>query len=168
MEDFDICDDDFRSFLARSSPPLQALDIMGPHLWPADTRGQVMKDWAYFRLVLSLTDLILSFQKGSISELPFLHMITGQDLLPNLRNLTITGRVPEQGSERAAMYENLMQMLSARRTSNNHHTQLQSFNLFSDVNDVRDKLNDGVVMQLRQLAEDGLRIRVGDKNTNLI
>ncbi|KAJ7858992.1 hypothetical protein B0H13DRAFT_2672430 [Mycena leptocephala] len=99
----DIPFTEFISFLTRSSPPLQSLQISTSD--PMDR---------CFRLVPTLTELHLGFQSWNLEdEEAGLSCLTA-DCLPNLRSLTIVGRFVRDQSE----YKNLIvRVLAARRAS---------------------------------------------------
>ncbi|KAJ7490686.1 hypothetical protein FB451DRAFT_624192 [Mycena latifolia] len=153
MSDFDIPFYVASSF-TRSSPPLHSLCMYTS-----------IEDWEndlvanFFRLVPSLIDLKLRAEES----LDFLAVLaTTHDFLPNLRNLTVLTRwLP---SDRAG-YDNLISMLSARRT------QFQSFRLCGFIGidaEEENPLDADIIVALRQFVADGMHIHIGTETTNLI
>ncbi|KAF7377799.1 F-box domain-containing protein [Mycena sanguinolenta] len=145
VSDLDIMDDDFASFLTRSSPPLRSLHLGG--LGDDDLVES-------FRLVPTVTDLSLKFTDTEID--PFLVLqdsvfASDENLLPNLRNLRI------RTSFRLHIdHELVISALAARRAS--PHAQLESFMFLS----LHPKPRPDITVALRQLAEEsGIHIHIG-------
>ncbi|KAJ7627832.1 hypothetical protein DFH06DRAFT_1227280 [Mycena polygramma] len=161
ITDFDIDNEDFIAFLARSAPPLESLSMISP-----TDPGSLPTFLEYFRLTPSLTDLELSrqpnYQPGHDSLAPFRLFwaaLGTQDFLPNLRRLTLRICFP-----RAADYEALLFALRGRRA------HLQSFQLIFPVyfNEVEEPPDGDSIAAFKQLAQDGMHIHVGPRDGNLV
>ncbi|KAJ7621935.1 hypothetical protein DFH06DRAFT_1305669 [Mycena polygramma] len=145
----DISSNEFRSFLARSSPPLQSL-LLGTTI---DNDEDL--DIRFLHSVPTLTSLGLDFWEHDIYDLPAMAILAfAQNFLPDLRHLAIRG-----WSRYLCQDKNLIPMLMARRT------RLQSVEIISrDMNEP----DDSSLAVLRKLVEDGMRIHVGTQRQNYI
>ncbi|KAJ6485224.1 hypothetical protein DFH09DRAFT_390453 [Mycena vulgaris] len=160
MSAFDIEHNVAISFLTRSSPPLSSLSMEPPNNeWPAYSIAN------FFQLVPGLTDLEVRCAQEYEDHPPLLNALaTFPAILPNLHNLTIRRFLPDR-----AGYENLVTMLSARRSGD---SQIQSFRLlwldhdFEDENRLEPDAD--IVVSLRQLVADGMHIHIGTQSTNLV
>ncbi|KAJ7621995.1 hypothetical protein DFH06DRAFT_769934 [Mycena polygramma] len=143
----DIPEDDLRDFFARSSPPLQSLQL-------GTTDGNL--DIEFLHSVPTLTSLTLDFLPFDIYDLPTIAMLaTAHSFLPNLRNLAIRGWASSLCQD-----INLIPMLVARRT------RLQSVEIISQDMDEPDEYT---VAMLRNLVEeDGIRVHVGTHEENYV
>ncbi|KAJ7490721.1 hypothetical protein FB451DRAFT_1361498 [Mycena latifolia] len=157
ITDFDISHDDFLSFLERSSPPLQSLSMSVP----IDGSPSLMVH-RYFRLVPTITDLDLN-RDDPMSDMVFLDVLAaaGNDFLPNLRNLTIRGYIPERSE-----YQRLISTLTTRRAS--PIAQIQSFRLIWRFLDWTDVPEPDITEALLQLRANGMHIHVGTEEISYI
>ncbi|KAF7348102.1 F-box domain-containing protein [Mycena sanguinolenta] len=153
ISDFDFPAAEFASFLSRSSPPLQSLYMATTH-FPDFAANR------WLRLVPRLADLTLNFKNYDRPE-PFIVLelmaSSGQDILPNIRNLRI-----HSGCYHGYNYDMALRVLTARRTL--HDPQMQSFALFSDYHIPKEN----VIVALRELARDGMHIHIGPRTRNYI
>ncbi|KAJ7133436.1 hypothetical protein C8R44DRAFT_698063 [Mycena epipterygia] len=142
ITDFDISRDDVISFLARSSPPLESLDMDIPIMWSS---YMVEK---YLRLLPSLTDLVLVFHEAPY-VLPFLEALA-RGFLPNLQNLTIQGYFNDRSK-----YDNLIGVVTRSR-----YTELESIRLiFRSSYEEREPSAD-VAEALAKFAENGGHLQI--------
>jgi hypothetical protein len=157
----DISVEDVISFFARYSAPLQSLDLGGVCGYHATHLG----------LVPSLKDLTLTLGfVGHDHELLFMQWMVFQDLLPNLRSLTISCYYPTD-----ALYVDLIELLKTRSASR-QCTQLQSVAMIFRVLELEGiefegmdvAPNDDIIAALRQFVEEGVHIHVGQKSHNYI
>ncbi|KAJ7490714.1 hypothetical protein FB451DRAFT_1552340 [Mycena latifolia] len=156
----DIESEDLFAFLTRSSPPLKALQLMMPSL----------VEWSYqtlLKLLPSLTDLHLAFSRGGPDISPFLEVLaigSPPQFLPYLINLTIhPGCLLER-----PQFEKLVGILSARRAS--RPVQMQTFRYIFHWSLARPDTaaNADILVALRQLAADGMKIHIGSKSNNYV
>ncbi|KAJ7858978.1 hypothetical protein B0H13DRAFT_2075542 [Mycena leptocephala] len=163
IANLDIENDEFLSFLTRSSPPLQSLRVVIP-----TNHGPSYTGMEYLRLLPSLTDLDLfcppTFPIDNHPPLStFLKMLgDAGDVLPRLRNLTILTR-SAYISEHTHL-ESMTSALAARSAS--RHGSLQCLRLVFPTYDAMPNAN--VIFAIRPFAKDGMHIHVGPEDCNFI
>ncbi|KAJ7769157.1 hypothetical protein DFH07DRAFT_1058214 [Mycena maculata] len=111
----------------------------------------------YLRLLPGLTDLDI----GPVGRPHYLLEVLGTvaDLLPNLRILTIRGDIMINNNRAVrAHYAAVLNMLTLRRAS------LQSFRLITSRS--KERAPEDIVIALQQLAQGGMRIRIGPEEEN--
>ncbi|KAJ7108305.1 hypothetical protein C8R44DRAFT_938338 [Mycena epipterygia] len=157
---FNITRDEFLDFLTRSSAPLQSLNMVIPARlgWPS----RQAEDWSIVqlerlcRLVPLLTDFTITKSPPSF---PIVELLASrspqQQLLPNLRKLTLRSFTPED-----SQYKMAVRMLYSRRS------QLQMFRLVLSGN--MDPPETEIIAALRELVADGMEIHVGTRVDNWV
>ncbi|KAJ7490720.1 hypothetical protein FB451DRAFT_1079486 [Mycena latifolia] len=159
----DIKYDHFLGFLTRSIPPLKTLEMAAFQ----------DSDWSngglerLFRLLPSLTDLRLTFHSRVPSQNPsfFEVLAIGSPplFLPNLSNLTMS--TAAFGVDRL-QFRKLVAALSARRAC--RQSQMDAFRLVLRSRSVTATLPADILVDLRQLVADGMRIHIGPEGTNYV
>ncbi|KAF8215149.1 hypothetical protein K438DRAFT_2008597 [Mycena galopus ATCC 62051] len=140
---FDISKVDFVSFLARSSPPLQSLQLSGDH--------SNLDDNTYFQYIPCLTDL--TFECLHFYSVSLLDRIAVENIPRGLRNLTIHYWFPSE-------YNKLICLLTNR--------QLASLRIIFPWEEPARAPNDDDIAALRRFKEDGMDIHVGPEDMNYI
>ncbi|KAK7000365.1 hypothetical protein R3P38DRAFT_3058115 [Favolaschia claudopus] len=142
------------SFLARSSPPLESVELALRCVWPESIVNQVLRDMPTLRC----STLVARLYKDNVRVRPFLDALTtSPDILPNLRKLVIS---PDPRD--IVDYKALLRMLNARRTS--CFTPLERFELqFTSLRDESIVHPPSVEVEsaLQELREGGMKIHVG-------
>ncbi|KAJ7858778.1 hypothetical protein B0H13DRAFT_2075697 [Mycena leptocephala] len=163
IANLDIENDEFLSFLTRSSPPLQSLRVVIP-----TNHGPSYTGMEYLRLLPSFTDLDLFCPLTSPIDnhpplITFLKMLgNAEDVLPRLRNLTILTRSAYISGHKHL--ESMASALAARSAS--RHGSLQCFRLVFSTYDAMPNAN--VIFAIRPFAKDGMHIHVGPEDCNFI
>ncbi|KAJ7621996.1 hypothetical protein DFH06DRAFT_1232420 [Mycena polygramma] len=138
--DIHLFTNEFSSFLARSSPPLRSLRLV--------YSDNIMMDGA-IGSIPSLADLTLHCEMRDVQPKDILERIAANhDLLPNLRNFSILGWIPNQDDDTI-----LINMITARCA------KLHSFRLIFPYNDIY--ASEDLLITLRQCAENGMQVYVG-------
>ncbi|KAF8215116.1 hypothetical protein K438DRAFT_770648 [Mycena galopus ATCC 62051] len=150
ISDFDISTTDFVSFLTRSSPPLQSLHISADY---------ASLDRTSMPLIPSLTALTLDCLDYSSTLAIFDWLPTSPDYLPNLHHLTFQGCFPSE-------YDTLVRWLTSKSRSG--RIQLASLQIILPYDNPAHVLPAHVLVALRQLKQDGMRIHVGSEEENYI
>ncbi|KAJ7983028.1 hypothetical protein DFH06DRAFT_1466960 [Mycena polygramma] len=168
---------DFIEFLTRSSPPLQSLELSPGQYQGWNEAGTAERA---FRLIPSLTDLRLSFgsirEAAVLSEPLVLRPLADVTVLPNLRNLSLRGYMPDNPG-----YDKLLLVLSARRA--HAGPKMHSFRLIWDIATLEEqrcqrrmrgdmpsdwKPEAHILTALKALVADGMEIHIGLDGGNLI
>ncbi|KAJ7028431.1 hypothetical protein C8F04DRAFT_64422 [Mycena alexandri] len=151
LSTLDIPDDDFTSFLVRSSPPLQSLYIS---MIEDELTGM---DFLHF--IPGLNDFTLRFRYYSDREIPMLETIASGRSLPKLRHFTIRDWLLYDRDQ-----ESMIDALSSRHTHTLDSEQLESFRLI-----LLGRPKDDLILAWRELAKDrGMNIHVGSLEENYI
>ncbi|KAK7048971.1 hypothetical protein R3P38DRAFT_3257527 [Favolaschia claudopus] len=158
VSEIDITEQDFVSFLSRSSPSLEEFHLTLPYEWPLST--------GLLRFVSSLSFFELS-SSTTIAFLPFIEVLSTSDILPNLLALVLNST----GHLDIADYGDILSMLTFRWTS--CPTRLESFALNLASREARaDHTQDlpaaEVRAAMRRLVDDGLKIHIGPRSENLL
>ncbi|KAJ7693389.1 hypothetical protein B0H17DRAFT_1132545 [Mycena rosella] len=155
---------DLLAFFTRSSPPLESLEMeLGIGDEWADDRLEGL-----FRLVPSLTDLHLAFTTPISTLLEVLANGSSSSqfqFLPRLSSLTIRRSAHPTRTE----YETLVRTLSARRAS---RPRMQTFRLvwWPGTTGMREhhEPDADILLALRQLAADGMKLHIGTEDQSYV
>ncbi|KAK7000464.1 F-box domain-containing protein [Favolaschia claudopus] len=161
VSELDITDEEFLSFLLRSSPPLESVEmtLSFPNSWPDSVVSRCLR----LMPMLTTLDLVaLPRHYGVLTDpfLPFIEVLsTSHDVVPTLRQLIFRTDIPV-----TVHYDELLRMLQFRRLAS-CPTPLERFELrfieYWNHDYSPDIPPEDVRFRLWQLTMDGLKIHIG-------